>query len=315
MPYTPPPAAPKPAPKPPPPKEEPPFLGTAKDYSQPGLISNELLSVQVRERVRIETARIKDHLTAVSNRLRRPLTSSERARSVRKFVEKDTGYVKPLTANDLLTFTKAPGKYDQVVLTRSVQHEVRAKSMIRLHPKVKVGAVQMSRAEALPLYNDAIKHLSPRLIERAMNSPQGLPRIYKATNVREGAFFSEKLNAIVIPADFKSYAGRSIEQLFRHEFGHFLDTVGVGETASIMFREAYQISDKVFKSAGKWEYVKGKWGDTYSGRIYHFKGSEMTTTMSESFAKGQESRLATMYDANPDHVGFYMAHSKGCFVK
>jgi len=316
MPYHPPPKPPK-VPKPPkPPKDEGPFLGEAKDYSQHGLVPNIPVSAQLQERIRIETARVNDHLKAVSNRLRRPLTSTERAKSVRKFVEKDTGYVKPLTTNDLFTFTKAPGKYDHVSLTRSIQVSTRDGTMRRAGRGKPVSAIQMSRAEAVPLYNDAIKHLSPRLMERAMSSAHGLPRIYKARNVNGGAFYSDKLNAIVIPETYKTSGIGSIEQLFRHELGHYLDTVGLGETASIAFRDAYKLGDAIYRAArAKWNYVKGKWGDTYTGRIYSFKASEVTSTMAESFAKGQEYRLSTMYDANPDHVGFYMAHSKGCFVK
>ncbi|MEN6370227.1 MAG: hypothetical protein ABFD77_11115, partial [Thermotogota bacterium] len=138
-------------------------------------------------------------------------------------------------------------------------------------------------------------------------------RIVYGTNVGDGAFFSEALNAIVLP-EARRGIGKSMEQLFRHEFGHYVDRLGSGFEAAAAFRERYQLSSEIVAGPSGTKYVQGKWGDWYCGRVYDHAGSEITSVINESFASGARTKLSEMYTANPDHVAYAMAHAKGAFI-
>lgn len=310
MPYDKPPAPPKAPPAPKPPPADAPLMGEAKDYSQHGLIDGVPLQDQIRQRIRIETERLNSALKAVETKLGRSLNSYERADYVRALVEVDTGTIAAMSAQEIRAATKVMDRAEYASVQSATIHQLRVRSLTR-SGRGKVVATPMPPDRLEEFFNDALRHVSPRLLEYAKS--KGFPRVFEASNVKDGAFFLPKLNAIVVPGDIAR--GRNLSATFRHEFGHYLDTIGVGEQASILFREMYQSSSMTFTAPGGWKYVAGKWGDMYSGRVYKFEASEMVSTAYESFASAATMRLSRMYDANPDQVGYMMAHAKGCFVK
>ncbi len=321
MPYDKPPPA--PAPKKPrvaaPATREPPQpKGPAKDYSEYGLLDGVPVTEQVRERIAYESARLQDVLKAAEQRYKTlgvRLSARARGDLIRDFVAKDTGQVQKITSRMVSSATKKIGQAERRSLKNSVHSKMQSGSLTRIDKAKPVGVRPVPSDKLTDLYNDAFQHLSQRVLDKALE--RGLPRVFYGTNVSDGAFYSEALDAIVIPekVGWGGFCGRSSHQLFRHEFGHYTDRLGAGKDAALAFRDTYKLGPEKFKAAdGKWEYVKGKWGDWYCGRIYEHSATEVTSVISESFAAEARNKLSEMYMANPDHVGYAMAHAKGAFI-
>lgn len=295
-------------------RELPQPTGPAKDYSEYGLLEGIPVTEQVRERIALESARLQDVLKAAELRHRTlgaRLTSRARADLIRDFVAKDTGAVQTITPRMLSTATKKLGAAERYALKQTVKRKAQEGSLLRVDRMLPVSVRSVPNGKLAEFYNDAFQHLSQRVLDKALE--RGLPRVFYGTNVRDGAFFSESLNAIVIPAKARGF--KSSQQLFRHEFGHYTDRLGAGRDAALAFRDTYKFGPETFKApGGEFDYLKGKWGDWYCGRIYEHGSTEVTSVIAESFAASARTKLSEMYMANPDHVGYAMAHAKGAFI-
>jgi len=305
--------------KPPqPPEPQQPASGKVDDYSEYGLIENKPVTEQLQKRIEMEGARLSDYLSnetaKMQSRFGRNLFDHERADRIRDFVAAETGSVSKFTRKVITDNTEAPNSFTKAVLKRTTQRKVRRGSMGANVLPSKVGLRKVSISDTAKLYNDAFEHLSQRVMDAALD--KGLPRVFYATKVRGGAYHSHNFNAIVLPGEASA---AEIKRIFRHEFGHYVDTLGKGKEAAIEFREIYathggRVFTKTYPSGFSYKYKRGKWEDEYCGRVYEHAAAETNSVMSESFAESTKLKLNKMYEANPDHVGYYMAQAKGSFI-
>ena len=311
----------KPKKKPPaPPKPQQPGAGKAADYSEYGLLDGVSVKKQLKERIKRESARLSDYLATetakMQRRFGRNLHKHERAARIRDFVQAETGKVRRFNKGIVSKHTDKVFQVETDVVRKATQRSVKEGSMGAFVAPSKVGLRKVSHDAAANMYNEAFEHLSQRVMDEALK--RGLPRIFKATHAYDGAYYMQSLNVIVLPADASA---TRLSAIFRHEFGHYVDTLGKGLDAALAFRDTYathggKVFTKTYSSGYSYRYKRGKWGDSYCGRVYSHRGAETNSVMSESFAADTavNPKLNVMYDANPDHVGYYMAQAKGSFI-
>lgn len=312
--------APAPKPKPAqPPKPQYPKPGPAKDFSEYGLLKKVPLDQQFKERVSRETARLRDFLkqqeASFQQRLGRAMRPYERGEKIREFVAADTGKASQITLEQIRTRSAKVGGTKWTNLKKSFTNKLEQGSMRIGNDKVIAQArlKKVSPEMRQQLFNEAFEHLSQRVLDASLRAR--LPNVYFAEGVQSGAFHSSLANAIVLP-DWRYKGMDALRQTFRHELGHYVETLGKSGEAAQMFRKSFQFSTKL-KSGPTYEYVEGKWADRYTGRVYkgwEEKIGEVTSTTAEVFAKNSTKDIGLTYDTNPDQIGFFMAQAKGSFI-
>lgn len=306
--------APKPAPKQPPAPQMP-KPGPAKDYSEYGLLKKIPVDQQAKERIKRETARLRDYLkhqeTVFQRRLGRAMNSHERSDKIREFIAADTGEAAKITLEQVKKRTKRAIGHTKIELRQTVERQIERGFMGIGPDKVlsQVRMVPMSPEKKAELFNDAFKHLSQRVLDATLKKK--LPDVLYAEGVNGGAFFDSMRNVIVLP-DWRYRSMDAFHQTFRHEFGHYVENLGKGIDASTFFRDAYKTGNVV--KGPQYPYLPGKWADRYTGSVLQLSGTEVTSTTSEVFAKNSTKDIGLTYDTNPDQIGFYMAQAKGAFI-
>jgi len=296
-----------------PPKPSP---GGAKDYSQYGLLDEKTHSLieQVQTRAKMEAARISDALKAAEAKFPKGLSARKRkhlkARSLRDFIKADTGPVEKFTSAKVKKFqTKELGGYSKDSLEAVAQRNA-AKGSMELKRGFRASQVRLkevSSKRVAELMNDSNSFLSQRMVDAAKKN--GLPRVYEATHTTGGAFYLDSVNAIVLPAtDY-----RGMTQVFRHEYNHFMDVLGKCDKAAAKWRRLNQTGSTITHPGG-YDYVKGKWGDVYTGRVYKHTGTEVNSTIAETLEQWRGGDMLRAYNANPEHLGHYLAQAKGSFL-
>lgn len=296
-----------------------PRLNTRSTYEEYGLLGAQTASLdqQVIYRSRFETKRIKDAMNAIEAKLPPIISTSikERrmAQGLQDFIAADTGAVEHISAKTVREFTKKAAKKDVAQALQGVKDST-GRGMMRLHPGKTVEDISLKKVadtEVAELMNETFKNLSQRVMDASKH--KGFPRVYRAKNVSEGAFYREHSNIIVIPET----ATVSMESIFKHEWNHFVDTVSWKFTgqAGQTFLSQNATSKKVLRGPQGWEYKPGKWGDEYVGRIYDKDwASEVHTMFAEVLDKSRLDDLWRMYKANPEHAGQFMAQAKGAYI-
>ncbi len=307
---------PKPKPKRKPKKVEGQAIGSDRvdDFSEYGWIKGEDPLVQFTTRVKTETARFRDALKKWKDHPSRKGQWVDRhaeGEFINAFVQAETGAVKKITEAMVRENTEKISNWGITSLERSVKRSVSEGGMMRVE-RGKLSITRISDKELAQHYNEAFETLSQRVMDAAFH--KGLPTVFRAEKVGGGAFYSPTYNAIVVPA-VRGEGQKTVAQVFRHEFGHFIDKLGFTTDMSMTFLETYRESSKVYRHVRGWDYYKGKWGDEYVGRHYStHRSSEVNSLITESFSKDAYAKLSHMGRSNPDHVGYYMAQAKGSFI-
>jgi len=285
----------------------------AKDYSEYGLLntSTHSLREQVVTRSQLETARISDALKAADERLTGVLSVVRRgnvkSRTIREFFISETGVVEKITGRTIVKYTTPLVATQREELIAAV---VKAIDDGRLSGVAKgLTLRQASQSASARLTSMAMETHAQRIFDYAKR--YGLPPLYLANNLKKGSLYDPDLNAIVIPAGLK---GSALDRYFRHEFAHFVDQLGKGSNAAVIWKNLNATSG--IKKGPTFDYVEGKWADKRIGTVYQGDyASEVSSYSSESLTEGRERFRLKMYDVNPEILGFYLALSKGSFIR
>lgn len=284
-------------------------------YSQYRLLdtSKESLHQQVLKRSKIEAARISDALTAAESKFPSRLTPLKRerlrAKTINNFIQADTGKVEKFTSKTVRQYQTQLPKLAEKTLQKVTRGHIDSGSLTKFG-RAKLEDVKLRKlpdSEVAKLMNGANESLSQRVINEAKR--KGLPIVYEATNTVGGAFYSSAFNTIIIPQE--SFKG--LGSVFRHEYSHYIDVLGKNDPAATQWRKLNAIG-KEKKSPRGWKYLRGKWGERYTGRVYESGGTEVTSTFAETLGTNRAIDLNRMYDANPEHAGYYLAQAKGSFL-
>lgn len=307
----------KPAP-PPPPSSPATAAGPVTDYSQYGLLKNVPVDAQVSHRMGVETARLRDYLKVkeadFQRRLGRSMNRSERGLAIRDFVAADTGPVSVVT-NKMVAQHTAKMTKQIIRVHQTVARDAAAQGTLVMKKGRKWTSLKLEQAsysQVSALMNDAFEHLSQRVLDKALES--GLPTVFYAKGVERGAYYMDVVGKIVVLPDPALMSEAVLRRAFRHEWNHFVEVQGKGVEAAKAWRSMFQTQPKPVTGPG-YKYVEGQWTSQYTGKISEV-GTEVTATTGEWFAKGEaySQHLSTIYQTNPEQVGYYMAHAKGSFI-
>jgi len=286
----------------------------ARDYTEHGLLPEIPVEQQMAKRVEMETAKLRDYLAAKEKASPGGLSYSGHADAIRDYVTQSTGAVEKITSKMVRSNMSVEIPHGRQAAEHSTMNNVR-KGTMALAPGSKISDVVLKTVpdeELASLYNKAFQHLSQRVLDATLK--KGFPKVFYAEGVSGGAFYNSGYRVMVLPGKVKN-AGE-LERYFRHEFGHYVDSLGQTKHASAAFRDRYKTSEKVFTSSNGYDYVPGKWGDEYSGMVdSKWKyNTEINSTISESMSENSKIKLNNMHAANPDHVGYFISQAKGDFI-
>lgn len=221
--------------------------------------------------------------------------------------------------------------------------------------KRKAWALNAKRAEEA--HKIGMEFVDDKLYEKAKKR---MPRIFETrskTGVSRGAFHTslfdenkKEFSGIVVDNYKLIIEEKYSLQVLKHEYGHFLDTIGQNGRASIIARNLF--AEEGIVILGPWggdsTYIKGKWIDKYTGRIYSSRSYESISNIkangyidkghgemaggskvaSEWFSSLTElletnsdeakqilTKLGKEWNNNPLRVSFMKSYLKGHFVE
>lgn len=293
----------------------------AKDTSQMGLIDlNKIpMRLQVKRRAAIEVENIKKSIAKAFARLPKTLSSEAKvkatAKAIRDAFRAQTGNIEAITPEFVLKHSTVLNSVSEKEILKSVNKFIDNGVMEVIAGKTaqNVRLIKVPNGEASKLMKGFFSNYSQRSLDAA--KVKRLPAVYKAKYVDGGAFYSEKLNAVIIPEKYPSDVASSLESYFKHEMGHYAEKLGHNANATSYWRADAAVSRELFDGPG-YKFYKGKWADQYTGSVLPDAGAtEVISTFTETLAEGRHYDLVRSFDVNPDHAGHVLAQAKGAFIK
>lgn len=308
---------PKPKPTPAPtltPKPSLPPSVKAKDYSEYGLIEGESLSVQVAKRIEIETAKLNDFMTVQRDRLGRDLTAKEKGNAIKKYFREQVGVDQSaMTAQRLeqQRIQKTRRELEQTAEDAAMTYDVMVPTHAKLSGENLVEFKALTGTTSEAWWKSAMEYVGPRMQTAMLEGemPVIVNRAVKVTKDTAQGVYSRLNNYVQTVGKDLAEA----EHIVKHEVGHFLDTMGATGEATTIARQRWTTSAEYKTDLGT-IHVDGKWGNDYCGRIYKEGVSEINSVAAEAFSVGNEATLGKLYEANPEHIGYYNAVVRGAFI-
>lgn len=163
---------------------------------------------------------------------------------------------------------------------------------------------QLSKREAKRRYAQALASVGPRL-QSAVYSRQ-LPAI--AVQPGPGRYLP---GSIVLPMGTDAIQGRMLTRLAMH----WMDGIKSNGPAALLMRDEWKLPGSL-GSTPEWSLIPGRWGDVSTGRVYtNDPGrSDVSAIVHGAMVPALATKLATLWQANPQHVGFLLAYLRGAFL-
>lgn len=189
-------------------------------------------------------------------------------------------------------------------LVKEIRKEVGPSQSIAglVPPAVPLRRAYRGKRKLNDVYSDATKYMGKHL----MTELKKLPMPHFVPIRGKGAY--QVGNKVVF--------NPKIGDHLRHEFGHYLSSLGKNLEAEKIFRKRHTTGTRMVKLPGGGTGKVGNWGDQYCARIYpHGSGTEVFSQVyGYVTTKGRNISLANLWEANPEHIGFALSILQGSFV-
>lgn len=291
------------------------YLEPAKNYSEPGLVKGKAFEKQVARRIDDETNKLREWMKTNAPTGTDYSSKITRGKKLQEYIKMEIG-----ASEDWLTTGN---------LRKALKHEASERAAIpsniaRIDKNDRIKNALISKVKAVTektkfdLYRMSIKNTGPRLRAKIL-SGKNLPMVVER-QYSDNAYFSNTYSTIALRGRSKAanaLKDYDLSRSFRHEMGHFFETLGRNREAAQLARQRWSFSPKpILKKGGgrSYQMLRGKWYDTYCGRVYAHGDTEIISMGIQNLGRGKEYTLELMHRTNDEHVGFIIAVLKGSFI-